>query len=335
MAPIVSIIVPVYNAEPFLRRCIDSIRAQILTDFELILIDDGSVDQSGKVCDEYGVYDSRIKVIHQNNAGASAARNAGIRTAAGKYLAFCDSDDCVSPMWLKRMADLAEDDTMPAGVCCDCVELLGRRKENALKEGKKVSLNRYCSFGRNGISAFVVTALFQRKLVIQKELFFREQKQKGDYNEDLIFILSYAKCISNVAYTGYADYFYDKHSKSLSNSYQRYTFDKYEEKYFLWKDFFECKRPSNEAELMKQIAASSLYQFLLSVQMEVNISTFGTSVKQYKKFKRMVCADAMQQCVRIADTISENRFIIEKIKKKNCFILWLYYLLVNIKEKKR
>ena len=93
--PIVSVIVPVYKVEPYLRRCVDSILAQTFTDFELILVDDGSPDNSGAICDEYTGKDPRVRVIHQNNGGPSNARNAGLRVACGEYLYFCDSDDFI------------------------------------------------------------------------------------------------------------------------------------------------------------------------------------------------------------------------------------------------
>lgn len=94
--PLLSIIVPVYNTATFLNRCIDSILTQKYTNFELILIDDGSKDQSGKICGEYAQKDSRIVVIHKPNGGQSSARNAGLNIAKGDYITFVDSDDYIS-----------------------------------------------------------------------------------------------------------------------------------------------------------------------------------------------------------------------------------------------
>ena len=91
--PSVSVIVPVYNAENTLRACVDSVLAQTAADFELILIDDGSRDASGLICDAYAEQDERIRVIHQKNAGVSAARNAGMDQARGEYVLVVDSDD--------------------------------------------------------------------------------------------------------------------------------------------------------------------------------------------------------------------------------------------------
>lgn len=95
----ISIIVPVYNAAPFLRRCVSSILAQSYEDWELILVDDGSKDESGVICDEFASKDSRIKVIHQTNGGVSVARNRGLDCASGEWITFSDADD-----WLEEDA---------------------------------------------------------------------------------------------------------------------------------------------------------------------------------------------------------------------------------------
>lgn len=101
--PKVSVIVPVYNTEKYLHRCIDSILAQTFTDFELLLIDDGSKDSSGAICDEYAVKDSRVRVFHKENGGVSSARNIGLDNAQGEWIAIFDSDDWVSERMLQKM----------------------------------------------------------------------------------------------------------------------------------------------------------------------------------------------------------------------------------------
>ena len=95
MNPLISIIVPVYNAEKTLKRCVDSIINQIYTNWELLLIDDGSKDNSGRICDEYSLKDNRIKVFHKQNGGVSSARNLGLNKAKGEWISFVDSDDWI------------------------------------------------------------------------------------------------------------------------------------------------------------------------------------------------------------------------------------------------
>ena len=103
----VSIVIPVYNVEQYLRRCIDSVLRQSYTDYEMILVDDGSTDTSGQICDEYSG-DSRIHVIHKANEGAGAARNTGIEIATGDYITFIDSDDYIAGCYLEKMVRTAE-----------------------------------------------------------------------------------------------------------------------------------------------------------------------------------------------------------------------------------
>lgn len=100
--PKISVIVPVYNTEKFIHRCVDSILAQTFTDFELLLIDDGSKDNSGAICDAYATRDSRISVFHKENGGVSSARNLGLDNAKGEWVTFCDSDDYVYSSWLEN-----------------------------------------------------------------------------------------------------------------------------------------------------------------------------------------------------------------------------------------
>ena len=99
--PVISVIVPVYRVEKYIRRCVESILAQGFRDYELILVDDGSPDCSGAICDEYAARDPRIRVIHKENGGLSSARNAGIDVSSGEYLFFMDSDDIIHPDTLR------------------------------------------------------------------------------------------------------------------------------------------------------------------------------------------------------------------------------------------
>ena len=102
---LVSVITPVYNTEKYLDECIGSILSQSMTDFELLLIDDGSTDGSGAICDRYAEKDKRIRVFHIPNGGVSAARNLGLDNARGEFVVFVDSDDRVTPDHLQQLAD--------------------------------------------------------------------------------------------------------------------------------------------------------------------------------------------------------------------------------------
>lgn len=144
----VSIIVPIYNAELFLHRCVDSILNQSFIDFDLILVDDGSQDQSALICDEYEQRDSRIHVIHQKNKGPSVARNNGIEYALtqsnSKYLTFVDSDDWIHPQYLEYMLKAITDYSAEISMCQH--EYISKNKKL-----QKADLYNKCTF--NEISA--------------------------------------------------------------------------------------------------------------------------------------------------------------------------------------
>lgn len=113
----ISVIVPIYNVELFLKRCIDSLLAQTFSDYELILVDDGSPDKCPQICDTYAQRDNRIRVIHKENGGLSDARNAGLEIAEGEFVVFVDSDDVVSPHYLEYLYRAIIEDDCDIAVC--------------------------------------------------------------------------------------------------------------------------------------------------------------------------------------------------------------------------
>ncbi|AXI10771.1 capsular biosynthesis protein CpsJ [Oceanobacillus zhaokaii] len=117
MNPSISIIVPVYNVEQYIHKCIDSILAQSFKDFELIIVNDGSTDNGGRICDEYATLDNRITVFHKENGGLSSARNKGISLAKGNYIAFVDSDDFVHPKMYEILFNYVVSSSADIAIC--------------------------------------------------------------------------------------------------------------------------------------------------------------------------------------------------------------------------
>ena len=115
----ISVIIPVYNIGDRIVRCVDSLLNQTISQFELLLVDDGSSDGSGRICDELSQKDSRIKVVHKVNGGVSSARNTGMKEASGDYLAFVDADDFVSPDYLEKLALKDEDISVASAYFAD------------------------------------------------------------------------------------------------------------------------------------------------------------------------------------------------------------------------
>ena len=118
MKELVSIIVPVYNLEKYIEKCVRSLLQQTYTNVEIILVDDGSRDESGEICDRLASEDSRIKVIHKENGGLSSARNCGIENATGEYIMFVDGDDFISELMVEKLYVALKDNCADISVCC-------------------------------------------------------------------------------------------------------------------------------------------------------------------------------------------------------------------------
>ena len=130
--PLVSIIIPIYNVENYLEQCIISVVHQTYKNLEIILVNDGSPDNSGKICDDFALMDKRIKVIHKMNGGLSSARNAGIDIAKGEYLGFVDSDDTIEPFMYEKLMTAIKRDGIDLAVCAiNYVERYDALEENA------------------------------------------------------------------------------------------------------------------------------------------------------------------------------------------------------------
>ena len=138
--PIISIIVAIYQAEKYIRRCLDSIQCQTFTDFEAILVDDGSVDKSGRICDEYVRKDSRFRVIHKQNEGVSIARQTGLDAAKGEYVIHADPDDWVEPDWLLKLYWKIEDEKADM-VICDYERVYKDKKVTCIQQPTSLNNN--------------------------------------------------------------------------------------------------------------------------------------------------------------------------------------------------
>lgn len=168
-------IIPVYNVEKYLRRCLDSVIAQTYQKLEIICVDDGSIDDSGKICDQYAVRDARIKVIHQENQGLSAARNRGLDAAEGEYIAFVDSDDYILEDMYKKMLDKLLNYNVDLCVCqwqyefSDGRQVVKRKNIDPTIYGRKASLEfaRFLYMGNyeNGVVVAAWNKLYRRALL--------------------------------------------------------------------------------------------------------------------------------------------------------------------------
>lgn len=248
--PKISVIVPVYNTEKYLHRCIDSILAQTFTDFELLLIDDGSTDDSGDICDEYASLDKRIKVFHKENGGASSARNLGLDNACGNYLIFLDSDDFwIDNLFINVFHNLASKNNLDIvrgeyRAIKENGETLWNRetsRERLLYADKTLCNTDFLKYAVNG-EFFLPLCLFKRSLF--SELRFEDGRM---FLEDMLtlstVLLVDVRCMYLPQYRFYA---YRKRTQSASNI---QSIKKYSDSFSMCYEFHEIMQKAKNKKL--------------------------------------------------------------------------------------
>ncbi len=242
--PKVSIIVPVYNAEKYLERCINSLKNQSLEDIEIILVDDASSDLSPQICDKAFREDPRIKVIHKVNEGAGKARNAALQIATGKYIGFVDSDDFIEKDMFKTLFEKAEkynSELVMSGVLFVDGNMFSKEGERTLKtyfdkdthfeteeDLKKLRMGIVGALpddaddSKYGMSIW--KNLFRRDIIEKKSIVFESEREM--LSEDALFMIDYISSIKKATGIKEAFYNYCRNEDSISKSYKKDRFEK-------------------------------------------------------------------------------------------------------------
>ena len=230
----VSVIIPVYNVEKYICKCLDSVINQTYKNIEIILVDDGSLDGSGKICDDYAKKDDKIKVIHKENGGLSSARNEGLEISTGKYVFFVDSDDYVAENLLEEVVCLLE--KTDADVCMfshftvnengEFKQTLPLEKDVYGQEDiKKIIIPSFIGqkdASETPLLGFVCRQAFKRQTI--DNLRFRSEREY--YAEDVVFDLEFYTRAKKLCVINKPFYYYRFVSSSLSNKYRQNLFDK-------------------------------------------------------------------------------------------------------------
>ncbi len=215
--PLISVIVPVYNVEHYIKRCVDSILAQTYTNLEIILVDDGSTDDSGKICDEYAKMDIRVKIVHQKNGGLSDARNTGIRQANGICYTFIDSDDYVAVDYIACLCRLLWENQAQIAIC-------GYRKVLEDFEIKKNFDSEISTENLYYSEEALFRLLYQRKMItsvcgrlFRAELFEQIHFPKAKLHEDVAVTYRLFDAAEKIACTSAEKYYYFQRRDSIVN----------------------------------------------------------------------------------------------------------------------
>lgn len=320
MNPKISIIVPVYKVEPYIRKCVDSILAQTLTDFELILVDDGSQDKCGEICDEYAHLDNRVIVIHKENGGQATARNAALDIAKGDYIGFVDSDDWIEPDMYELLYDMCQRNNCDIANCTSIIYFKNKTVKNGthpLTVHNRDQAMRVMLEGKL-YDEVVWTKLFKRNL-LEKVRF-----PVGVMYEDTAFTYKVIHNSSRVCCIGAPKYHYIKRDDStMDRAIKNLRIDGvliYDEMYQFIEEFYPELR-----ELVALKLANSAMVIL-------NLISFNPNFSKYSKEYSEV-ANILNKYFHTTKKLQEYPWSVKVLLTATKIQPLLYKLLINFRRK--
>lgn len=315
----VSVIIPVYNAELNLNKCIDSVLNQTYRDFEVLLINDGSKDGSGAICDQYAAIDSRVRVVHQANRGVSATRNVGIHEARGAYISFVDSDDYIAPNMLEDMVSFAEHNNSDIVMCeyytdkngvITPVKLKYQETYATKQEVKDGLLYRYYTDDHAGLYS-LWNKIIRREVVTRNEIVFDTTLKRG---EDAWFVFQCLKHCSRVDFIAKPFYYYYQNESSIMHTV-------YDDQYEKW------------VEMRKRLLTENLqFNFLIDYNLFYRIFLIKVFVychalikgNEHRKAKYILCDSFLVGASRYNKMLSKHFYVLSILVQKR--LSWLAFL---------
>jgi len=327
--PRISVIIPAYNIADFLPRALDSALNQSMTDIEIIVVNDGSKDNTGKVCDEYALKDPRIKVIHQENSGAPAARNAAIRIAKGEYIHFMDGDDWAEKDMLADMYAIARETNAQMVVAGFYIDTYTSETEY-WREKKNIPTAFYKNAGefRSAVNNFFDSNLLYvpwNKLVLterirRENIYFRDTRW-----DDLPFNLDYIRDIETVAVTENAYYHFTRaRAESETARYFPAMFEKREEEHGWFLELAEPWGMKDDPVLRETISRRYIERIFGCIE-NFTCAACDLSLKEkLSKIDAMIRCDNVRQCLAWAKPRSlRMKIMLFPVRIKCKYLTWL------------
>lgn len=324
--PEISIVVPVYNVEKYIRRCVDSILCQTFADLEIILVDDGSPDNCPIICDEYAQKDDRVHVIHKNNGGVSSARNNGIDVAHGKYVMFCDGDDYVDEYWCETLYQKISKHP-GAWVLSDVwiVHSDGHYQskteiEHAQIRSSHESLTYYDIY-KFGLSGYPVNKIYNCDTLKQNKIRFDPEIEIG---EDVKFNVDYFHFCDNIIYVDKPYYYYCENSESATH---RYRPDRIEAMLLP----FYIRLPLIDNQHVNKYCDHWLAEFIQEFEIVFDQRNKAPLWKKLRYNQRMLNTKEFKFCLEHASGQNESALVMQILKTHNYYLYWLHQQAVKIK----
>lgn len=310
MEETISIIVPVYNAEKHIKKCIDSIINQTYKELEIILVNDGSKDFSGEICDEYAKLDNRIKVIHKENGGVSTARNIGLQNANGRYTMFVDSDDYLDLNICEVLIKFLVENSCDIAIANKVFHKEGKIIKNILYNQEKLIreneekelfildlLTSYYDSKMHKVqflSCGVTAKLFKSSIIKDNKILFVESCK---YGEDVLFNLRSFQAANRIGYIDYDGYNFNINSESSTHRYRNDWKDSHEIFINEIKQFLEAYNKDNRF--------FEAYEMMIVTRISALINSYffnGNNGKKfmtsYREFKRYIKQDKYKKAIK-------------------------------------
>ncbi len=322
----VSVIIPVYNVSGYLARCIESVLTQDFDNYEVILVDDGSTDESGKICDDYAQKHDFIRVVHKENGGLSSARLSGFKVAFGKYLCFIDSDDYLKDSYLKDLYNSIVDNNAEMCICAYYYEKEGNLRPHSLPN------DRFCitdikeefvlpivsesnNYSKRMLPNFMWLRMIKRD-IISEDLFVSEREV---YQEDLVFNLLVSNKLNRISLINKPNYIYCHNGASLTEKYRNNAWQMQINLYNTICRFCHDNGYSVEDSLAKRLINAVVFTVRNAVK--IDYQRFLQDIKLMKK-DRMYAVASKHFCLR--ESTKSHRIIFL------CLRLHLYFLLYKL-----
>lgn len=344
MQPLISVIVPIYNAEKYLVRCLDSLITQNYDNLEIILVDDGSSDSSPMICDDYRAKDERVKVIHKKNAGVSEARNSGLDIAMGDYIHCTDADDWVEPYTFTVLAQTISDSP------CDVVRFNAKNSLgininalpfNGLYDGSKLDRVTLDYVGAPKLGGMFILGvpwlyLFSRKLIEQHKIRFNKELRRC---EDRLFTLTAILYAQRVVFIDDVLYNYETSADSLSNKYDPIRWE--QELHYLSELKNEYRHVRSQEfiqEADKRLDSEYVLRAMTSINNEFFSGNKNKFATRYSNTKKILNTSALKKAAKFIQKEKlglKGDILVCMIKHRQPFWLSLFNTLILYKNKIR
>ena len=329
--PLISVIVPIYNTERYLKRCIDSILAQTLKNIELILVDDGSKDESPQLCDEYERIDERVKVIHKENEGVSAARNTGLAIAEGEYIGFVDADDYIDADMFESLYNFAVSENSQIVMCDDLMVWEDKKTKldtiKELEDNTLLSKNDFYPKLLFEMAGAVWRCIYKREVLVENSIVFPVDLE---FSEDRIFNLYAIGFCDSLYYIKKPYYKRFMRAGSATSVYCKNKFDISCKVASGVHDALKTAWNSNKDDMINGYARPFVREAVSSIHNEFHKDCRKNFSERYREVKRICNEDIVLESLALCKDLDFRKKL---LKKKRILMLCVIAKLFNIKNK--